>query len=68
VPPPEEALRYFDDPKMQLFVSLLLELQNLNGNQPIYASTRAIAERFDISNVTAAKWIKALIPWDPNFG
>ena len=62
VRPSEEATRYFDDPKMHLFVSLLGELQILNGNKPIYASTRAIAERFDISNVTAAKWIKALIP------
>lgn len=61
VPPPEEALRYFKDPKLQLFVSLLGQLQSLNGDQPIYASTRAIAERFDISNVTAAKWIKALL-------
>lgn len=62
VPPPEEALRYFDDPQLRLFVSLLRELQNVNGIEPIYASTRAIAERFDISNVTAAKWLKALIP------
>jgi hypothetical protein len=52
---PKEALDYFDDPKMQLFVSFLRELQILNGDKPIYASTRAIAERFEISNVTAAK-------------
>jgi hypothetical protein len=47
---------------MQLFVSFLRELQILNGERPIYVSTRAIAERFGISNVTAAKWMKALIP------
>jgi hypothetical protein len=62
VDPPQEALDYFDDPKMQLFVSFLRELQILNGERPIYVSTRAIAERFGISNVTAAKWMKALIP------
>jgi hypothetical protein len=62
LPPPQEALDCFEDSKMHLFVSLLRELQILNGDEPIYASTRSIGERFGISNVTAGKWMNALIP------
>jgi hypothetical protein len=62
LPPPQEALDCFEDSQMHLFISFLRELQILNGDEPIYASTRSIGERFGMSNVSAAKWMNALIP------
>jgi hypothetical protein len=57
---PPEASQWVTDPRIRRLIALCIVLKRRCNNGPFFASTRWVAEQFDISHDLAARWLRFL--------